>query len=112
MGGYDDQDGTNLYYMDYLGSSVELDYTIQGYGSFFSLSVMDRYYKPDLTEEEAIELLQKCVDEIAKRFIVNMGGFRVKIIDANGIRSHREVLRPKQQVIGSQGQETVMDISG
>jgi len=102
VGGYDDVDGTSLYYMDYLGSSADVEYGVHGYGSFFALSILDRYYKPDLTVEEAIQLMQKCVNEIATRFIVNMGGFRVKIITATGIREHTEVLRP-QSTDGGQG---------
>jgi len=101
IGGHDDVDGASLYYMDYLGASTEVNYGVHGYGSFFTLSVMDRYYKPDLTVEEAIALMQKCIDEIATRFIVNMGGFRVKIITAAGIRQHTEVLRP-QSLDGAQ----------
>jgi len=102
VGGYDDNDGTSLYYMDYLGSSAEVDYGVHGYGSFFSLSVLDRYYKPDLTVEEAIELVQKCLNEIATRFIVNLGGFRVKIIDAKGVRQHKELLMPQARQVGDQ----------
>jgi len=105
VGGYDDIDGTSLYYMDYLGSSAEVEYGIHGYGSFFSLSVLDRYYKPDLTVEEAIELVQKCLNEIATRFIVNLGGFRVKIIDANGVRQHKELLMPQPRQVGDQAME-------
>jgi len=95
IGGHDDVDGASLYYMDYLGSSADVNYGVHGYGSFFTLSVMDRYYKPELTVEEAIALMQKCIDEIATRFIVNMGGFRVKIITAAGVKEHTEVLRPQ-----------------
>ena len=45
LGGYDKEDGPQLYFMDYLASQVKLPYAVHGYGSFFTLSVMDRYYK-------------------------------------------------------------------
>ena len=45
MGGYDDETGPELYYMDYLSALVKVPFGIHGYGSFFSLSVMDRYYR-------------------------------------------------------------------
>ena len=45
IGGYDDEAGPELYYMDYLSSLVKVPFGVHGYGSFFSLSVMDRYYK-------------------------------------------------------------------
>merc|ERR1712029_682116 len=62
MAGHDDESGPELYYMDYLASLVKLPFAIHGYGAFFSLSIMDRYYKDDLTKEEALDILQKCVD--------------------------------------------------
>ena len=45
LGGYDKEEGPQLYFMDYLASQVKLPYAVHGYGSFFTLSVMDRYYK-------------------------------------------------------------------
>ena len=46
IGGYDKEDGggPHLYYMDYLASMVEVPFGIHGYGSFFAMSIMDRYY--------------------------------------------------------------------
>jgi len=45
MAGYDDQSGPVLYFMDYLASLVKVPFAAHGYGSFFSLGIMDRYYK-------------------------------------------------------------------
>ena len=45
LAGCDKDTGPELYYMDYLASMVSLPFAAHGYGSFFSLSVMDRYYK-------------------------------------------------------------------
>ena len=45
MGGYDEENGPELYYLDYLASLVQVPFAVHGYGSFFSLSIMDRYYK-------------------------------------------------------------------
>ena len=45
LGGYDKEEGPQLYFMDYLASQVKFQYAVHGYGSFFTLSVMDRYYK-------------------------------------------------------------------
>jgi 20S proteasome subunit beta 4 len=85
IGGFDESDGSDLFYMDYLGSLVRVPFAVHGYGSFFSLSVMDRYYREDLTKEAALELLQKCIDEINTRFIINLTSFKVKIVDKDGI---------------------------
>lgn len=45
MGGYDKENGPELYFMDYLASSVKVPFACHGYGGYLSLSIMDRYYK-------------------------------------------------------------------
>jgi len=87
MAGHDAESGPELYYMDYLASLVKLPFAIHGYGAHFSLSIMDRYYKPDMSKEEALDLVQKCVDEIRRRFIVNMPVFKVRMINKDGIHN-------------------------
>lgn len=105
IGGYDDSDGADLYYMDYLGSMVKLPFGTHGYGSFFILSVMDRYYKEDMTRDEALILLQRCIDELHERFIVNLSSFKVKIVDKEGIhvmKSLSPTIKPPEETPGTQ----------
>lgn len=45
MGGYDKENGPELYFMDYLASSVKVPFAAHGYGGYLSLSIMDRYHK-------------------------------------------------------------------
>jgi hypothetical protein len=40
----------------------------------------------DMGQEDAYELMKKCVREIHKRLIVNLPNFKVQLIDKNGIR--------------------------
>ena len=40
---------------------------------------MDRYYKENMSREEAVELLKKCIAEVQSRFIVNLNAFSVKV---------------------------------
>jgi len=91
IGGHDDKDGPGLYYMDYLGSKAEVQYTAHGYGSYFVLGLLDRYYKPDLTREDAIELLQRCANEIKTRFLIDLDTFKVKVVDSSGIKSESDI---------------------
>lgn len=86
MAGYDEIDGPQLYYMDYLASLAEVKYAAHGYGGFFALSIMDRYQLDNLSREEGYELLKKCVKEVHQRLIVNLPNFKVQLIDANGIK--------------------------
>ncbi|XP_065062363.1 proteasome subunit beta type-2-like [Rhopilema esculentum] len=85
LAGYDDQDGPSLYHMDYLGALAKAPFAAHGYGSFFSMSTMDRYYKTGLNKDEALVLLQKVVDEVQKRFMISMPSFMVRCIDKDGI---------------------------
>lgn len=91
LGGCDKDSGPELFFMDYLSSMVSLPFAAHGYGSFFSLSVMDRYYKEDLNEAEATELLRKCIDEIHTRFVVNQTSYKVRVVTKDGIKDLPEM---------------------
>lgn len=88
IGGYDNESegGASLYFMDYLSAMVKVPFAIHGYGSFFGLSICDKYYKTDMNETEALSLLNKIVAEIQKRFLVNLPTFQVRIINSKGIK--------------------------
>jgi 20S proteasome subunit beta 4 len=44
LGGYDvSTKSPNLYWIDYLGTLAEVPFAAQGYGSYFVLSLLDRY---------------------------------------------------------------------
>lgn len=73
-----------LFWIDYLGAMIEVPFAAHGYGSYFCLSIMDRYYKPGMSEEEALELLRHCLRELRTRFIVNLPVFGVRIVRASG----------------------------
>ncbi|XP_014352727.1 proteasome subunit beta type-2 isoform X1 [Latimeria chalumnae] len=91
LAGYDEQDGPSLYYMDYLSALAKAPFAAHGYGAFLTLSILDRYYKPNLTREEALELLKKCLQELQKRFILNLPSFNVRIINKNGIQDLKKI---------------------
>lgn len=86
LAGYNDETGPELYFVDYLASMVKVPYAAHGYGGFFSLSIMDRHYKADMTQEDAYEVMKKCVREIHKRLVVNLPNFKVQLISKDGIQ--------------------------
>jgi len=66
IAGYDDSENdTGLYFMDYLSSLVKVPFAAHGYGSYFTLSLLDRWYKPGMSENEALELLKSCMGEVS-----------------------------------------------
>ncbi|GAB6022039.1 Proteasome subunit beta type-2 [Chamberlinius hualienensis] len=95
LAGYDQKTGPELYFMDYLASMVKLPFAAHGYGSYFILGILDRFYRPNMTEEEAYDLLKKCVVEVQKRFVVNLSAFKVKVVDENGIRELKSFNTPE-----------------
>jgi len=75
-----------LYWIDYLGTMAAVPFAAHGYGSYFSLSLLDRYHDPEATLEEGLETLRRCIDEVAKRLVVTPGKFKVKVVDKEGVR--------------------------
>lgn len=86
MAGYDELEGPQLYYMDYLASMAHVDYAAHGYGGYFSLSIMDRNYLKSMSKEQGYELLKRCVQEVHKRLAINLPNFKVQCVDKNGIQ--------------------------
>ncbi len=86
MGGFDAKTGPSLYYMDYLGSMKKMDFAAQGYASYFTFSIFDRYFKKGMNLEQGKELMQKCIKELRKRFLMNCPNFICKVVDKDGTR--------------------------
>ncbi|KWU47041.1 N-terminal nucleophile aminohydrolase [Rhodotorula sp. JG-1b] len=87
LGGYDPTSSTpSLYWIDYLGTLGTVPYAAHGYGAYFALSTMDRWHDPEGDLEKGLELLRKCIAELETRFIVNLGGWSIRVADKDGIR--------------------------
>jgi 20S proteasome subunit beta 4 len=95
--GFDEGVGPSVYLMDYLSSCVKVPFAIHGYGSYFGLSICDKYYKPNMNETEALSLLNKIIAEIQKRFLVNLPTFQVRVVSAKGIRDLPHIYAKPQQ---------------
>ncbi|XP_055919152.1 probable proteasome subunit beta type-2 [Eupeodes corollae] len=87
VAGFDEKDGPELHYIDYLANAKDVKYGGQGYGGLFCASIFDRYHHANITQEEAYDVLKKCVLEIQKRLIVNLPAFNIAVVDKNGIRN-------------------------
>ncbi|KAK2980623.1 hypothetical protein RJ640_011431 [Escallonia rubra] len=88
LAGYDKGIGPSLYYIDYIATLHKVDKAAFGYGSYFSLAMMDRHYRKDMSVEEAIELVDKCIIEIRSRLVVAPPNFVIKIVDKDGAREY------------------------
>lgn len=86
QGGYDEKTGPCLYYMDYLACMQKLNTAAHGYCSYFLYSLFDRHWKDNLSLDDGLKLVEMCIEQLHKRFLINMQAFIVKIIDKNGVR--------------------------
>lgn len=84
LAGYDDN-GPEMYYIDHLACMIKMPYGMHGYGSFFTLGTLDKYYRHDMNEEEAYDLLTRCVHQVQRRLVVNLPAFKVKLIKKDSI---------------------------
>mmetsp|Transcript_10975 Transcript_10975/g.21492 ORF Transcript_10975/g.21492 Transcript_10975/m.21492 type:complete len:192 (-) Transcript_10975:1328-1903(-) len=80
-----DEAGPSLYYIDYLGTLQKLSKAAQGYASHFLYGLMDNYWRQDLSIEEGMELVKRCVHEMRTRFLVSQNTFLIKQVTSTGI---------------------------
>jgi len=86
LGGYDENEGPSLYFIDYLASIQKLDFACQGYAGYFVLSILDRHYKKGMTLEEGLILMKMCIEQLNTRFVLNTVSYAIKIVDKSGTR--------------------------
>ncbi|GAA5833216.1 hypothetical protein JCM9279_001459 [Rhodotorula babjevae] len=87
LGGFDPTTSTpSLYWVDYLGTLGHVPYAAHGYGAYFATSTMDRWHDPEADLEQGLDLLRKCIAELETRFIMNLGGWTIRVADASGVR--------------------------
>jgi 20S proteasome subunit beta 4 len=87
LAGYDENAGTDLYWMDYLGNMSKVKFGAHGYAGAFISSVFDREYKENMTEEEGVEVIKKCIHELKSRFLISQPNFMVKVVSKDGIKT-------------------------
>lgn len=74
-----------LFWLDQYGSLQKLHYGAHGYAANFLLSILDQGYRPDMTREEAIDLIKSCFQQLRVRYIINSPQPPcIKCIDADG----------------------------
>ena len=88
LAGYDNgaNAGPSLYFFDYLAAMAKVNFAAQGYAANFILSVFDRDWKENLTLEEGLEIVKKCLHELKTRFLISQPVFTIKVVDKDGCR--------------------------
>jgi 20S proteasome alpha/beta subunit len=86
LGGYDENAGATLHFIDMYASLQKVKFGVHGHASNFLLSVFDRMYVEDLSEEQAMAIVEKCIEELHTRFLISQPNFVIKVVDAKGVR--------------------------
>jgi len=80
-----DDNGSHLYWLDYLGSLQKVTKGALGYGSHFLYGIMDNFYNSNFSLDEGKACIGKCINELRTRFVIALNNFHVKLIDKDGI---------------------------
>ena len=87
IGGYDEKNGFSLYDMGPDGTmSQSKDYVVDGSGSVFIKGLFDVEYAPNLSEKEALKLVEKAFSVSFKNDNFSGGGFVAKVVTDKGIK--------------------------
>ena len=70
IGGGGRADGrAELHFMDYLATRHRVNSGGHGYGGMFCLSLFDKHWVPNMSRAQAMDLVDKCVAEVAERLV-------------------------------------------
>jgi 20S proteasome alpha/beta subunit len=64
-----------LNWIDNLGTRAAVPYGAHGYGAYYTMSIFDRYHRDDLSYEEGLDIIRKCIFELEKRLPIASGGY-------------------------------------
>lgn len=76
-----------LYIIEQLGGMERVMKGAIGYCSHFLYGTMDSNYKKDINEEEAKDIIRKCIHELKVRFLANLVNFDVLLIKNDSIEN-------------------------
>ena len=81
-----DKDGPKLYTLDALGSLIPEDYGATGSGMLLSMGILEAEYKPDMTVEDGVKLVEKVIRNSIKRDVMSGNGIDLLIITQEGTK--------------------------
>lgn len=86
VGGYCYQEKRcQLFWMDYLGSVIEVTYGANGFGEAMATGFLDRHHRSNMTKEQAIECVKGALDAITTRSMISQKIFHMVMVDKDGI---------------------------
>ena len=88
-------DEPRLYWIDYLGSVIETSKAAHGYAEYLTSSVMDTLQSSELTEEQGLKIIDKCLNSMKDRFVISQSSFSIKVVRKEGVRVVRQAIKPE-----------------
>ena len=76
----------HLYFLDYLGTLVDVPFTAQGYCGYMLYGLWDSIWKPNMDYDDGIRMLVQSINHMQKRFIVSQNNWVAKIVTKDGIK--------------------------
>jgi len=76
----------HLFWIDYLGTKAVVPYAAHGLGMYVALSTMDKWWYEGIDKRGGIEVLRKCISEVAIRLTVKFT-FNCILIDSAGVHN-------------------------
>merc|ERR1719453_2413959 len=84
IAGYDEKRGGQVYSIPLGGTLHPVPYACDGSGSGYIAGLIDEYYKPGMTKDEALAFVRKCVSHAMARDGSSGGMVRTLVVNADG----------------------------
>ena len=79
-----DEDGPQVYTLDALGSLIPEEFGATGTGMLLSMGILEADYKPDMSIEDGVKLVEKAIRNSIKRDVMSGNGIDLLIITSDG----------------------------
>lgn len=76
-----------LYCVDRYGARYEDCFCVTGYGQYFVFGIYDMLYRRDMSEEESMSLIAKCLKVMKERLFIETDKWKLDVISADGART-------------------------
>lgn len=87
IGGRSSDKSFKLFGVDKYGALHEDNFVVTGYGLYFLFGIYDLYYKPNMTEEESLNLIRNCLKVIKEKLVLETDKWRLDIVGPEGYRT-------------------------
>jgi proteasome beta subunit len=84
-----DKEGPQVYTLDGLGSVIPEEFGATGTGMLLSMGILEADYKPDMSIEDGVKLVEKAIRNSIKRDAMSGNGIDLLIITKDGTEEKR-----------------------